>query len=351
MKKLILIISLISQSIFSLPTIKAISEDNKIKDWNQIEKEADKDGPGFFYFDCAIELSLIKVSSSLPKTKSISFDGKNLLDFDPRTAWMTNKNKGIGEYFILKVMNLGHINVIYNGFQATPKLWKENARVKKMKVYMNNKALAFLELKDVMGAQMFDLPLPITNKDSSGNIYKFEILEIYKGTKYKDVGISHIMSNGCCFTKDTEILSNHSILKANALKNNLEIVSYNLNTNQIFESNIQKFSKQKHLSLIQIKTNSKSIQITPFHPLYVKEYGFISPIELLYKNKFSKFEDLEGKVEFLVIDKDNKKIYEKLLKIQELKGIFETYSILKIENSETYIINGFLSKTYFSSKN
>ena len=51
-----------------------------------------------------------------------------------------------------------------------------------------------------MGIQSFDLP-----SNEYENL-KFEIIEVYKGDQTKDVAISEIFDNGCCFNKSTNIV-------------------------------------------------------------------------------------------------------------------------------------------------
>jgi hypothetical protein len=88
------------------------------------------------------------------------------------------------------------LNVIYNGYQSSPKRWIENSRVKIFRVYRDNNPLCYLFLKDEMGKQYFDLPRSSGNADQE-HIYKFEIVEVYKGTKWADVAISEINYANC----------------------------------------------------------------------------------------------------------------------------------------------------------
>ena len=42
---------------------------------------------------------------------------------------------------------------IFNGYMKTEKTWQENGRVKKLKLYLNDKAIAILNLEDVKSLQ------------------------------------------------------------------------------------------------------------------------------------------------------------------------------------------------------
>jgi hypothetical protein len=98
---------------------------------------------------------------------------------------------------------------IHNGNFKYLSKWKDYARLKKVRLYINDKPLAVLNLKDVDGYQKFVFPelKDIRNKcyedmsscDSLSWVFKFEILDIYKGEKYKEIiPISEIlmMNNG-----------------------------------------------------------------------------------------------------------------------------------------------------------
>ena len=75
-------------------------------------------------------------------------------------------------------------------------LGQKNSRVKKLKVYLNNKEFVYLNLQDNISEQHFYVP-EIGNFDNHFAI-KFEIMEVYKGTKYDDVVISEIYFDGLC---------------------------------------------------------------------------------------------------------------------------------------------------------
>ena len=74
------------------------------------------------------------------------------------------------------------------------KVWKDNARVKKLKMYVNDKPYAILSLKDITAKQLFKLD---TLRGNGNDLFlKFEIAEVYKGDKYEDVAISELEFDG-----------------------------------------------------------------------------------------------------------------------------------------------------------
>ena len=175
-------------------------------------------------------------------TLSDKYNVKNLYDNKYKTAWAEGKEGlGIGEYIGIQSQmcnyeQLGqYINVddiinnpdavslqtiadamktygqnsttdgkdpvqyvtgvyIVNGYAENLELWQENARIKKLKVYSDNKEIAILELKDTDKAQLFDIP-KITHPINQPLNLKFEILEVYPGTKYEDTYLSELVLN------------------------------------------------------------------------------------------------------------------------------------------------------------
>ena len=339
---------LISKITFAqVPTIKAQGGDGKNIDWAKIKYEENKvkDGPGFFYNDCAHGGNIISASSTLATQGKISYKKENLRDDDPMTAWVEGKTDyGIGEYFEIKSPN---VNVIYNGYQSSPSAWLNNSRVKSFKVYFNKKLICILQLTDEMGVQRFELPVEekIYEDDKDLPIFKFEINEVYKGAKWADVAISHIDYVQCCFAPTSIILGeNISIENINS-----ESVIYSINpeTGLLKKTNILKTTKQKHVNVYSIKTETKNIDITLDHPLYFKDYGFVSVNYLMAKLKVESVNELYNKVELMIYDEEtNTTKYEALKFIEKKEGVFETYSILKLKEGENYIVNGFVSKTY-----
>ena len=78
----------------------------------------------------------------------------------------------------------------------TPALWQANNRVKKLKLWVNNQPFALLSLRDLPALQTFKVPLLGNRADKKELILRFEILEIYPGTKYHDTALTEIFFDG-----------------------------------------------------------------------------------------------------------------------------------------------------------
>ncbi len=334
-----------SQNNDKIPTIKATGGQGKNVNWPAIKAEAEKnDGPEFFYNGCEQGVTPLRASSTLAGQGAKSYGVKNLYDFNPMTAWVEGKEDyGIGESFEIKGEGVNHI---YNGYQSSPKTWADNSRVKIFKVYKNNVPLCFLELKDEMGQQYFELPDHNTDQVKA-NTYKFEIVEVYPGAKWKDVAISEIGYSLCCFSSSTLISTKLTAQSITNLKEGNEIYSVDINNGKVTSAQVLKTTKQTHLSLLQIACENSKIEVTSDHPLYIKDQGFMSVARYMRIKNIENYADLVGKIEFMVWnEKTQSLVYEKLQSISLITGEFDTYSISKLKEGSTFIANGFVTKTY-----
>ena len=146
-------------------------------------------------------------SSTLSSNGNYNYDVNNMTDGDPRTAWVEGKSGyGIGESFecIFEADN-GNITIL-NGLQKSVKLWKYNSRVKTFKVYYDNMPICYLQLEDNMLWQHFDFDEVFLDPNDTESkygeyrecctgVFRFEIVDIYPGEKWKDVCISEFEHN------------------------------------------------------------------------------------------------------------------------------------------------------------
>ena len=138
----------------------------------------------------------IKASSSLGDSYKAEFAN----DLSYKTAWVEGKkDEGIGEYLEYYFKNdsprITEI-IISNGYMKSEETWKNNNRVKKLKLYVNGVPFGVLNLKDSRTDQYFSVGTLGHNKNGTDLILKFEILEVYKGSKYNDTAITEIYFDG-----------------------------------------------------------------------------------------------------------------------------------------------------------
>lgn len=149
----------------------------------------------------------VTASSELKSHGENTYAAPNAHDLSYKTAWVEGvPGPGIGEYvtynFAPEAPRITEI-IVANGYVKSERAYRDNARVKKLKVYLNDKPYAILNLEDKRSVQHFSFP-PLGNGDRLNDklatlppwTLKFEILEVYKGAKYDDTVISEIYFDG-----------------------------------------------------------------------------------------------------------------------------------------------------------
>jgi hypothetical protein len=155
---------------------------------------------------CGGSVKSITASSALKEQNGISYTPENAHDFDKNTAWVEGKpDYGIGE-FIEYTFDFSEIEdyqgtlginkiLLANGYKKTKQAWEDNSRVKQLKIYVNNKPFAILNLLDAFEIQTIAISEIKFQTDKETKV-KFEITQVYKGKKYKDTAISLLMFDG-----------------------------------------------------------------------------------------------------------------------------------------------------------
>ena len=150
----------------------------------------------------------LSASSELSAQNNIQYSASNAHDLSYKTAWIEGvKGYGIGEYLIYHVQptnpRITEI-IIVNGYVKSDKVWKENSRVKRLKLYIDGKLYAILNLQDTKAEQHFKIePIGVSDRKDYEAMkkmpiwtIKFEILEVYHGDKYDDTAITEIYFDG-----------------------------------------------------------------------------------------------------------------------------------------------------------
>ncbi len=297
----------------------------------------------------------VSASSYLESQGENNYEPKNAHDLSYKTAWVEGVDGyGIGEYLLYTFDGASpRINeiIVVNGYVKSKTVWENNSRVKKLKLYIDDKPYAILNLQDIRGSQSFKIE-PIGNdRDEKGRIIteldwtlKFEILEVYQGLKYDDVVISEIYFDGLdvhCFAKGTKIqLSDNSTKSIENLKIGDKVAYLDLKTKQIKSAKIEKLEKVLHHGLVKYKFESGlEITATQDHPFRIENKGWAS-LEPDKSRQYKGFENI-GKISiadfFLTING-----VDKLISIDILEEEQETYTISKLSTGDNFIANGFI---------
>lgn len=76
-------------------------------------------------------------------------------------------------------------------------VWKDNARVKQLKIYYQGRPYAILDLEDTRNLQYFNVGiLGFDDASMPDWALKFEILDVYPGDKYADTVITELFFDG-----------------------------------------------------------------------------------------------------------------------------------------------------------
>ena len=147
---------------------------------------------------CGGQIDSVTASSALADR----YAAEKAHDFSIVTAWVEGvEGNGEGEY--LRYSFPGTCPrittvLIHNGYVKNWEVWRDNARVKKLLMYYNDKPYVVLNLQDTMNLQSFNVGiLGYEDRDTAPAwSIKFEILEVYPGKKYEDTAITEIYFDG-----------------------------------------------------------------------------------------------------------------------------------------------------------
>lgn len=346
--KLMIVSSLLMASFNTFAQLKTIyASGGQVRvNWDyrfKQNQENEEQYPFLYGSGCTESPTKSYASSTLSSQGVGKYYSTNLHDWDPRTAWVEGKSDyGIGQYFDVDLPYGGGNVGIFNGYQKSYESWLNNSRVKKLKVYGDNKPLCYIILKDKMGCQTFDIP-----SEDEFDVYRFEIIEVYPGIKWKDVAISEITNLGCCFNTNTSILTQNKTLFAADLYTGAIVSSVDILTNEASDNKIVKLVKSTHHTLLRVQTKNNLIELTPYHPFYIKNHGLTSLYKLKKSQVFCSYDEMINQVEVLVWNNQLQLCeYIPITNIEILTGTFDTYSIEELKHSKNYIINGFVSSVY-----
>ena len=303
---------------------------------------------------CAGGPDSVSASSYLKSNSAkINYLPENAHDLSFETAWVPAGN-GIGEYLVYHFLptapRITKI-IIANGYVKSEKAYRENSRVKKLKMYIDNKPFAILNLEDVRQEQVFVFE-PIGKRTDNEKLpkwtIKFEILEVYKGDKYEDVAISEIYFDGIdvhCFAAGTKILmSDNSLKNIELIQEGDMVKSYDFENKKLINSKVTKLISATHSNLLKLKFADNEIITTTDHPFWIERNVWAAVnAEKANKDYFqkTKVENLKVGDKIFIPEKNS---FSEILAIENTNKQQITYTIELAEN-DNFIANGMLVKT------
>lgn len=306
----------------------------------------------------------ISTSSYLKSNSStINYLPENIHDLSFKTAWVEGvKGHGVGEYVVYHFRQTApRITriIIANGYVKSYKTWLENSRVKKLKLYIDNKPFAILNLEDSRHEQFFECE-PIGKNPPTANAdweelnklpkwtLKFEILEVYPGERYDETAISEIYFDGIdvhCFGRGTKILMADNLLKNIELIQEGDLIkSYDFENKKLKNEKVTKLITATHSNLLRLKLLNDEIVTTSDHPFWIDRNVWAAiDAEKANRDYFqnTKIESLNVGDKIFIPEKN---VFSEIIEIEKINERQVTYTI-ELSESENFIANGMLVKT------
>ncbi len=302
----------------------------------------------------------VYASSSLAPQSGIQYDGSNAHDLSYKTAWVEGAaGNGIGEYLVYRfsptAARITTIKIV-NGYVKSEKAWRDNARVKKLKMYLNNKPFAILNLQDVRNEQIFTFsPIGNANRDDFELLatkpawtMKFEIMEVYKGAQFEDCAISEIYFEGIdvhCFGKGTGVtMADGSVKPIEEIRKGDWVMSYDIATKSMKPVAVTRLIEKEHASLIKLILDGREIMCTADHPFYT-ETGEWAAVNAAKANTaylhHTTIKTISNGTRLFI---PSEKRFCSVQQIERIKGPLPTYT-LELAGADNFMANGLLVKT------
>lgn len=340
--------------------IESLSPEDRqlLNDCPEDELYYDAEGQGCSWY-CGGVVDSMFASSELPSNKQLTYRASNAHDLDFRTAWVEGKTgPGIGESitYIFPPENPRITTIkIANGYVKSEKAWRENSRVKKLKLYVNGKAYAILNLEDKRVLQIFTVG-PIGHSDRRNwdilksqppTNLKFEILEVYPGDKYEDTCISEIFFDGldvhCLAANSLVLMADLTVKRIDRISKGEKVVSYDVENDHNVVSEVVGVYQAEHSELSRLVFEDGEIMITNDHPLWAQNKGW-SAVNTGAAHQYTAHRQKQrintlsiGDYVFLPAEQR----YSRLSTIKSDPNDLPTYT-LRLKGSNNFIANGIL---------
>ena len=297
-----------------------------------------------------VRIDTIIASSSLKNQGKYTYNAANVQDYSIKSVWSEGvKGHGIGEYLLFKFQGEAprvSTITITNGCVQSKALYEANSRPKKIKLYYNDKAVAILNLKDIRGHQTFETDtFGLGYYDPTPWSLKFEILEVYPGTKYDDTVISEIYFEGpdkpLCLAKGSKVKMADGTTKAIELIKKEDKIAIPSKDGQLKSATVLRTAKATHEKYVTYKfADGQTLCCTPDHVL-VSSRGNVSlaPEQSKQYSNTKEVQKIKVGDTFLI---DGKTVA--LESYSEEAKTEESYTITELSEGDEFIVNGVIVK-------
>ncbi len=146
--------------------------------------------------------SVASATSYLDPIGTNAYHPNNVTIANRQSAWAEGvEGLGIGESIELRQMYMGPgadtLSItrfcVVNGYAKNKDIWEKNGRVKELKVYFGDAYMGTITLEDCMEPQYIDVSaVNMTVNNGREAVFRFEIADVYPGTKYEDTCLTGI---------------------------------------------------------------------------------------------------------------------------------------------------------------
>jgi len=309
-------------------------------------------GLGEFYVSgCPYKPAEIRASSSLKGSGSYSYDPTNLVDMTLETAWVEGiEGNGLGESMTYSFeISQESVNelwrlAIHNGYVKSTRAWRNNGRVKELKMSVNGVPLCILALEDMRNQQTFNLS-SYTYQFPRNPEFTFEIRSVYPGDKYEDVAISQLNFGyrGCqCLGAETPIkMGDGSLMPIAEVETGMEVWGLNTLTGEMGPAKVEGIAVPTHDELFLVTLSDGSVlKITKDHPVYVTGKGWYAIAPDLAKGIYLSTENTVAPLTVGDIVQDGP-FSLKVISIEKEEKVQATYTFIRLSGGYTaFMANG-----------
>jgi len=288
----------------------------------------------------------IVASSHLAASGSLTYLPSNAHDFKLNTAWVEGvAGHGVGEYLEYRFPSLGpYVTTvkIYNGYGKSERLYRANSRPRELRLLVNGKPYAMLNLADSRGQQTFDLGEEIPTSDLR---LRFEVVSAYPGETYDDLCITDITFDGTgvhCFMAGTPVVMADGTEKPiEGLVPGDQILSRDPHMSGSFPATIEALAQQRHHDLVQVTFDDETtLTLTPDHPLLEANGNWVAIDPERAARYVSTAQRLTIGTPIQAIQGS-----KRVIGIVRLPGCLPTYTITRLSRGSLFLAGGVWSAT------